>query len=360
MRTVIPIVFAVVATVLHGDTEQPNVKLGPHAPRDLAVGPEMVATGAILRDSEFVGQDLRMAEFDRTDLAAVRFHQCNLSRSSFVGARLTGAIIDDCDLESCNFTDAIVNGLVPAGRTSDHECLSVAQLKSTRSYRSKDLSNCSILGSENSQEPCGYDFRNANLTNANLLRGDFTSCKFANARIQGARIGGRITAHQLASTDDYTKRWLQNIRFVGQIDGLVNFKGIRFLGCTFGVRNQYQFDHAWFEKCNFHGSIDGKQLLVSRNYKQGNLSGMRFSEIDFSDFDFSRINLTDCAFTNCDFHDAQMNDAVITGISFIQCKGLTREQIKTTWNFKQDRLDGILLPRFPSSSQKQKDGLLSY
>ena len=84
--------------------------------------------------------------FDGCDLDDVLFHQCDLSRASFRGARLTGTSIVDCSIENADFTDAVVNGLQPLRIWPDTH-LSEEQLMSTRSYKIKDLGNCVVSGS---------------------------------------------------------------------------------------------------------------------------------------------------------------------------------------------------------------------
>ena len=56
-----------------------------------------------------------------------------------------------------------------------------------------------------------------------------------------------------------------------------------------------------------------------------------------------------------DLHNAispehNLDDAVITGAHFFNVPfgsnvGLTAEQIRTTWNYKNDRMQGIVLPK---------------
>jgi len=55
-------------------------------------------------------------------------------------------------------------------------------------------------------------------------------------------------------------------------------------------------------------------------------------------------------FLRCDFGGANFRDAVITDVDFgkrsdRQCTGLTTDQIKSTWNYKHDRMEGIRLPK---------------
>ncbi|MCL4192239.1 MAG: pentapeptide repeat-containing protein, partial [Thermoguttaceae bacterium] len=66
--------------------------------------------------------------------------------------------------------------------------------------------------------------------------------------------------------------------------------------------------------------------------------------IDFSRFPFSGVNMTGSTFFGCDFSGASFADSVVTAAQFSESAGLTVEQIKSTWNYKQGRMEGIILP----------------
>jgi hypothetical protein len=79
-----------------------------------------------------------------------------------------------------------------------------------------------------------------------------------------------------------------------------------------------------------------------------------------SSMNLSRFNLTGCDF-RCYFHpnipkkdtislystnfkDVDLTDTVITKCSFEETRNLTAEQIKSTWNYKNKRMDSVTLP----------------
>jgi len=69
---------------------------------------------------------------------------------------------------------------------------------------------------------------------------------------------------------------------------------------------------------------------------------------DLSACDLSGQNLTDCTFRGCDLTNALFNDAVVTNAKFsphAPNKGLTADQIKSTWNYKHGCMEGIVLPK---------------
>jgi uncharacterized protein YjbI with pentapeptide repeats len=337
------------------DTETPRVKLG-QAAAGLAVGPGMNAAGKDLRGSVFIGQNLTGAVFDRCDLHGVRIFDCNLSRASFVGAKLTGADIGECRIDGADFTDAIINGI--ARTDGDRLRFTEAQIKSTRSYKSRQLSNCEISAGDRAPR---FDFRAADLTRA-ALGGDFTRCDFADARIHQISIGnGLVTFRQLASTHDFKQRRSFRVAISGRwpgfgTDGKWDFSGIDLRGSTFDFRNgvDLDFTDADIARCTITGGITAADLCSTKNYKTGNLVGINLRMIDLSECDLSGVNLTESHFAQCKFDDANLEDAVITGADFgpqsgafayDESTGLSANQIKTTWNYKRNRMAGIVFPK---------------
>jgi uncharacterized protein YjbI with pentapeptide repeats len=351
----IAIVFQVSQRHASADTETPRVKLGQSA-AGLVVGPGMNASGTDLRGSVFIGQNLTGAVFDRCDLQAVRIFDCNLSRASFVGTKLTGADIGECPIDGADFTDAIINAI--ARTAGDRLRLSEAQIKSTRSYKTRQLSNCEISAGDRAPR---FDFRAADLTSAALGGGDFTRCDFTDARIHQISIGGLVTFWQLASTHDFKQRRSLRVSISGRwpgfgADGKWDFSGIDLRGSTFDFGNgiDLDFTDADIARCTFIGGITSADLCSTKNYKAGNLVGINLRMIDLTKCDLSAVNLTEARFGQCKFNNANFKEAVITGadfgpqsgpFAFRESTGLSANQIRTTWNYKHKRMHGIVLPK---------------
>ena len=333
---------------LSADTEQPRVKLGPRA-NGLRVGPGMNAVGTELRGTEIVGQNLSGSIFDRCNLDGVRIYQCDLSNASFKSAKLTGATIDDCKIDSADFSDAVINGWLPIYR-GGMTMLTPDQLKTTRSYRTKDLSRCSITAAarnkQNRRIRCEYDFSNANLENADLFGGDFRDSDFTNAKVTGLRISGcKFAFRQLASTLSYREKSLRNLDLSVTFDGpeSPDFSDVDLTNTRFSSRFRPDaiFADAKISGCAFQKSISFTQIAATKNFKQRDLTGIRFSRLNLANGDFSNVDLSGAYFNYCDLTNAKFNDAIVTGSWFDSCSGLTESQIKSTWNFKNGRVHQI-------------------
>lgn len=350
----------------------PSVTLGQWA-RDLKSGPKMNAAGRDLHGSKFVSQDLRSAVFSGADLSGVLFTNCDLSGASFKGATFSHARFDACKLDGADFDDATINGPNPDSlglTTVGH--LSEKQVKSTRSYRTKDLFGCTIAATKwDATKPLvKYDFRGARLMGACLVEGDFGECDFTDARIDGVElIGARITFKQLASTWNYKARVLRenNPRLIKLalcnwvpfaapdqrplIGGNVDFRGVNLTGLRISgpPLPDADFTDATITDGSFVGGITKAQLCSTRNYREGNLSRIAFADIDLSNVDLSGQNLTGSYLTQCDLTGAKFQNAIITNMDFTATstnnRGLTVEQIKSTWNYKHGRMAGVVLPK---------------
>ncbi|MBR4834484.1 MAG: pentapeptide repeat-containing protein [Thermoguttaceae bacterium] len=65
--------------------------------------------------------------------------------------------------------------------------------------------------------------------------------------------------------------------------------------------------------------------------------------LDYRDFDFSRSSFVECQFVDLDFTGADFTDAAFHECS-LSGRGLTLEQMKSTWNWKAGRMDLLHLP----------------
>lgn len=361
------------------DTEPRRVTLEAWAD-GLKVGPKMNVAGKCLKGCVFIGQDLREAVFDGCDLYGAVFYQCNLANTSFKDVSLTGMNITDCQIGGANFTDATINGMLGmSGGLTDPPCdvwphnliLSDEQLKSTRSYKNKDLRKCVISSQNNSlSAPLIYDFRDAHLEDAYLSHGDFRGCDFAGAHIDRIEmVHCAIDFKQLASTDNFkTRRSLRGTSFsMMRSTGVWDFSGMDLTGTKifpFATEFTINVSDATISDSVVHPrSLSQRQLTSTRNFKEGNFCNITFCRVDFSGFDFSKTNLTGSTFLGCDFAGANFADAVITNTRFVastsisdvkECTGLVMRQIKSTWNYKHGRMDGVILPE--SITEKGKRG----
>lgn len=377
---VVAVAFVALSNLAQSDTPNSSLTLGPWA-GDLTVGPGMDAHGRNLRGSQFVGQDLRGANFEGCDLYGVLFWSCKLWDVSFKGASLMNAVFEECDpggVKGADFTDAVIVGL----KADSSVPLSEHQLKSTRSYKIKDLQGCTLCVSKDNESGTRpkFDFRKARMANATLDYGDFRDCDFTNATIDHLNIDDddTITFQQLASTSNYKRRDLRYMRLRNTLAD-ADLSGVDLTGTDFSCSAGHaSFKDAIITECKIRGGFTKENLYSTKSYQQGHLSKVAFIHIDASGWNLSCQNLTGCYFSGCNLSDTNFEDAVITKCCFrnvtgkldkdgrfIQwnTNGPTVEQIKSTWNYKHQRMEGVLLPKeiadaLKSDSAKEQEAVL--
>ena len=145
------------------------------------------------------------------------------------------------------------------------------------------------------------------------------------------------------------------------------YQGISFAG--FDLR-YCDFQHAHMIDCDFtNATIEGaslghlriEQLLVTKDFKQGLVKGVKLSMYNASTvWPEHVVDLSNMVFIDCEFglkwriYDftkkedvyftgkVDLTDSVISGCHIGD--GITLENIKSTWNYKHNRMEGIKLP----------------
>jgi len=318
--------------------------------RELQVGPGMIAAGCDLRSLRFVEKDLSGADFSGADLRCTQFEGCVLRGTSFRGAKLGGAGIELCDTDGADFTDAEIDTVV-----SPHTLeLKPHQVKATKSYASRRFEGCSIVTPSN--DVGDYDFRGFVFKSCSFL-GNLTDADFTDATLTD--FSGSLSYRQLSTTRSFQRKRLNRVRVT--VSGAADFTDVTFVDSSLRLRDAALFQNARFVgQCSIYGKFVASQLSTTHNYRNGDLSGMRFSEVDFADFDFSHQNLTGVTFSNCTFGAAKFDGAVISRAMFCgdttTSMDLSVGQIRATWNFRCGRLEGIVLPDVLTRELIQTEG----
>ncbi|MDD3471125.1 MAG: pentapeptide repeat-containing protein [Thermoguttaceae bacterium] len=270
------------AQVMQSQESLPSIKGVNHEAR-LTVVPAMEHDTQTL-SCNYNGRDLRLASWDAF---------IHLDRCTFRGANLKGAVMDCAGLESCDFTDATIDGA--------SIYLTAEQLCSTSSYRCKNLRGFRSYAPLSGVSFAGFDLRDT------MLYIDET-CDLTDADIRGATI-------------------------------------------HYSSRDQDKIRPSLIPAMDFPCHM----IKSTKSYKEGTLEGLMFSErVNWSGIDLSGLNLTNVNFSvisaedrTQQWKDTQFHDSVITGAD---CRNLTLEQIKQTWNYKNGRMKGIIVSKAVKSA----------
>ena len=371
IRLCLSLVLAAGGARAHADLFAYKFEPGPNAPKDFKPGPTVDASGLDLAGSTFVGMDLSGANFDGANLRRTAFFQVvnQHGPASFRGADVRNAVFSESDLHAASdFTDALINGSM---WVLGSRFLTVEQLRSTKSYQCQDLSECCIGGGEvrltgqHVYPKVVLNLRGFNLRGAVFTKGDFTQCDFTGADMREVKFYAvAINQEQLLSQGrprfGYTTRegdpfdWLRGSLYEGVAFNYMDLSGWDFSKHSLrGAQFYYaRLEGARFDDCDVRDAwLDGRtmgieSLRATKSYREAAFRGTTFNGWDFGGFDFSRFNLTDCAFRFCILSDADFTDAVVSGADFRLCRRTppTADQIRSTWNYKKGRMEGIRLP----------------
>ena len=381
---------------------------GSNVPAGFKPSEGVDASGLDLRGSYFIGMSLRGAKFDGCDLRDAAFLQVSFAgleddwgRASFRGADLRGVWFEEPDIYGgCDFTDALINRIEVDN--AQRHFLSLKQIRSTKSYKLKDLSYCYIMIEDRHRRtgptspelmPARSEFAGFNLEGATLAHGDFTACDFTNTNIRGICLhNAKVTQSQIKASkiswdwvpmrdDPYhhhaTHRDGNSMRagkrgFSGMAFCSMDLTGWSFRGedlentfFAYSKLDGVDFSDAVIRGAFFFASaISREQLRSTKSYREGDLSGVGFVQLDFTNFDFSGQNLTGVRFQSCDLTGADFTNALITRATASDTTEsrravMTADQIKSTWNYKNNRMEGIDLPEEPPPRWTSKGRLIT-
>ncbi len=175
----------------------------------------------------YADKNLNGISFAASGINVASYSYSNLSGWDFSGQSLRYANFTDANLSSADFSGAVIDGANFSYSRGTGSGLSRAQLESTQSYISGNLSGINV----SKLDLTGISFDGKNLSDAVFYEGSddgavITGASFNNAIINGARmklytvVGARfqfpgLTAEQLAQTQSYKNKDLRNVDFFG-------------------------------------------------------------------------------------------------------------------------------------------------
>lgn len=181
----------------------------------------------------------------------------------------------------------------------------------------------------------------------------------------------------LSQTLPYKKKRLDSLRFmVYGIDNKHDYSDFWFVNMLIPYNPESCYRNSWFQYSSM-SSLTNEQFLSTMNYKFRIFEGISFSNIDFATYarpDFMNSHpsentllenkeLSNAVFVNCKFGSSMrgtnIKDSVFTNCIFREETNLTIEQIKSTWNYKSNRMDLIKLPpdlqKYFDEEKKEKE-----
>ena len=247
--------------------------------------------------SNLTGVNLSHAELTFATLAAAtltntNFSQANLANANFDGAALSGA----------NLTGADVRG---AGFSRDDYYypdtgISLAQLYSTASYQSHDLSGIRLNGNDLT----GVNLVGQNITNANLRNATLTGATLGQAIVMNANFGGA----KLDNAD------LSHTNLTGAAFGDAELTGANMSGS--------EIRWASFLRVQYGTGIALPQLYSTASYQAHDLTGIDlfFNNLAGANLvgqNLTYANLISATLTNANLSQANLSHAQFTSDTYV-------------------------------------------
>jgi len=300
----------------------------------------------------------------RRDLSNVRINNVYVCDVDFSGSNLTGADLRFARFQRCNFSNATLKNVSINDSTKYEECdfrgaklrnverTSVAVAVNPPEDYDKDgmtIRKIELSDEEVFENPTfiDCDFTDASLRGVLLDRWTFKDCVFQGAYLADVNARG-CSSLDVNSTANVKK--YKEFEDVGLDKAPQDLFGAVLTRTSFAtVEQTVDLTNARLTEVAASG-LSGRQLAQTANFRQKRYVGLRLADANFEKYDFSDAMLTRCRFSRVDFTDADFTDAVLLDCDFRDVEGLTLEQLKSTWNWKTDRLD---LASFDDALQAQ-------
>ena len=271
----------------------------------------------------------------------------------------SNAMIYNCGFSGVDFTGASFENAVLNTVSFSHCVISLEQIKSTWNYRNRRLEVVSLPEEIQAQLDREEFYDSESFKEKRILANEYNEAKFTFLKqVRGSALWDNPKNSSLDNPESSVHKekcfyypcidgW--NLSGMDLSDSLIvavsaqgtDFTDAEIEGACFQGRGRYIpfIDYMYGYP---DGMIVKEQLESTASYKRKQLRGVKFDSIfNLSGVDFSNFDLTNSIFL-CDLNGVDLTDAVITGCAL---RGASAKQIKSTWNFKHNQIEGIdLLP----------------
>lgn len=158
----------------------------------------------------------------------------------------------------------------------------------------------------------------------------------------------------LSQTIPYKLKHMDTISFSCENTKEKDYSNFWFINNGYAPHNPKScYKDAWFKDNNM-SYLTKEQFISTKNYQERVFVGIKFSNFNMSSSNpiiitfLENLDLSTAIFVNCTFGssmvDTNIQDAVFSNCIFCTQTNLTIEQIKSTWNYKNNRMDLVKLP----------------
>ena len=344
--------------------------------------------GCDFSDADICGSNICL---DATQLRSTwNYKRADLSHTSIrLFGRLPGFDFAGFDLRGTEFLASTANERVcfPGADFTDADIagatirLTAEQLRATKNYKAKDLSNTTLMGDFSGVSFRGFDLRYTTFLVCDLSDGDFTDADISGMTVDGGGaydhegkwtaqsnyVDAQFNKQQLYSTSSYQRQNLDCTHFHRcnfRDSDLSNQTLGLFVECDLHGANLTNADHVTgpsdrragrrslptsigFQACDLSAEqFYSTRIYASKKFQPGcMMAGMNLSGWDFSGFDLRDVIFDKSTLTGANLENARGGD-------FGHAEGMTLAQFKSTWNYKHNKMHMGFSFRLPDDIAK--------
>lgn len=317
--------------------------------------------GGSYKNSSWIGASIKESTFTATKFNESNFSTAKINESNFENVDISNSIFDEVEFTTVKFT----------GSTAKNTSFKKAKMTYGRvnfisgTFDGADFSEAvlAIIGDINSgsfftKSAMSASFENSSLVSANFSKAkliilystsasgmktwETSSVNFSGADLTGANFSDTILANDTNNYQgvsvNFSGATLKSVNFTNAILGNGTFglslSGKDLSGCNF---TNAAFNRVWLSdsvitNVNFSNArnLTTDQLSATKNYKNKNLSGIKFNGLDLTDWNLSGQNLKNTSFNAANLTGVNASYADLRGADLTDITGSPKTQ-NTIW-----------------------------
>ena len=309
--------------------------------------------GGSYKNSSWVGTTIKESTFTATKFNESNFSTAKINKSNFENVDISNSIFDEVEFTTVKFTGStakntsfkkakmtygtvnFISGTFDGADFSEAVLTRDDNLSST----SASFENCSLVGANFSKARLTTFFTttaqgwkqwiksSVNFSGADLTGANFSDTYLAKSDTVNQYIGVNFSGATLKSVN-FTNATLGNDTF-----GL-NLSGKDLSGCNFtnAKLNKVWLSDSAITNVNFSNArnFTADQLSATKNYKNKNLSGIKFNGLDLTDWNLFGQNLQNTSFNAANLTGVNASYADLRGADLADITGSPKTQ-NTIW-----------------------------
>ena len=325
--------------------------------------------GGSYKNSSWIGTTIKESTFTATKFNESNFSTAKINESNFENVDISDSIFDEAEFNNVKFTGStakntsfkkakIVGSSVSFnsgtfdGSDFSEAILSKSGMPSKEAAWSASFENSSLIGANFSKTQLATIF-SANITgwmkwtesSVNFTGADLTGANFSDAHLVSSYNGSFSPSTSIAARgigvifSKSTK--LKSVNFTNAIlgDNVYNVIGLNLAefdlsDCNFtnAVLKGVSFTDSVITNVNFSNArnLTTDQLSATKNYKNKNLSGIKFNGLDLTDWNLSGQNLQNTSFNAANLTGVNASNADLRGADLTDITGSLKTQ-NTIW-----------------------------